>query len=201
MFYMQSYQASNNKFGRLVQWKNNPSPSERSAGVEFNGSSRANGLSFSHTLSFAGGGLEDPLKMEKRENERKERSRGRGVVHWRKGSAHDECFPSCSSITHPMIHFADTWVIIGVSSSPPGRERKCKKQELRTNSQGPYTVFTAGVVCRSSLPVTKSGSCKVVILRNNYQLNISKSIKMLENMYKYLDIFNVISNKAIQIKI
>lgn len=32
----------------------------------------------------------------------------------------DGCFPSCSSISRPMIHFTDTWVIIGVCSSPLG---------------------------------------------------------------------------------
>lgn len=34
----------------------------------------------------------------------------------------DGCFPSSSSISHPMIHFTDTWVIIGVCSSPLGTE-------------------------------------------------------------------------------
>lgn len=43
--------------------------------------------------------------------------RGRRTRCW---TAHNECFPSCSSITHPMIHFTDTWVIIGLSSSPRG---------------------------------------------------------------------------------
>ncbi len=35
-------------------------------------------------------------------------------------TTHDGCFPSCSSISRPMIHFTDTWVIIGVCSSPLG---------------------------------------------------------------------------------
>lgn len=41
----------------------------------------------------------------------------------------DGCFPSCSSISRPMIHFTDTWVIIGVCSSPLG-------MKLHERSQG-----------------------------------------------------------------
>lgn len=41
----------------------------------------------------------------------------------------DGCFPSCSSISRPMIHFTDTWVIIGVCSLPLG-------MKLLEHSQG-----------------------------------------------------------------
>lgn len=41
----------------------------------------------------------------------------------------DGCFPSSSSISRPMIHFTDTWVIIGVCSSPLG-------MKLHERSQG-----------------------------------------------------------------
>lgn len=56
----------------------------------------------------------------------------------------DGCFPSCSSISRPMIHFTDTWVIIGVCSSPLG-------MKLHERSQGGECVCVwGGLVGRGS---------------------------------------------------
>lgn len=41
----------------------------------------------------------------------------------------DGCLPSCSSIRRPMIHFTDTWVIIGADSSPAGRNYSRERGE------------------------------------------------------------------------
>lgn len=44
------------------------------------------------------------------------------ITHTLSPTTQDGCFPSSSSISHPMIHFTDTWVIIEVCSSPLGTE-------------------------------------------------------------------------------
>lgn len=64
-------------------------------------------------------------------------SRGMGQRSENTQTTHDGCFSSCSSISHPMIHFTDTWVITGLSSSPLG-------MKLHENSQGRGTGVGAG---------------------------------------------------------
>lgn len=51
-----------------------------------------------------------------------QRDEGEAWTHTLSCTTQDGCFPSSSSISHPMIHFTDTWVIIGVCSPPLGTE-------------------------------------------------------------------------------
>lgn len=105
--------------------------------MKFNGSSGANGLRFATPCYVPAAAVVEratEMEGEMRKRERRRKTEAEGEVWLRNSSlvrsAQDGCFPSCSSITHPMIHFTDTWVIIGVSSSPPG-EREGVLTEYR----------------------------------------------------------------------